>query len=681
MNKNQKRRRGVIASRIKLERAMINCGLKTQASLARAIAENEGTDPESPPRDMVNRVFRGIAVDPHTIERIANVLNTTGYSLYLTSDENVNSEQNGAEEALNSVNQENQSNFKIPLIASISIILLLTIYIAYLLTSKEDNTAKKILDALLPSDNAAIAIYISGESKEKHTDLLSNIAEQFDENTRFIFSKLPDIDPSVEPWHLTKKINVDNVLHLQVNEKENYTTLFIDLINETEKTSFYNVAYPSNEISILNDKITQDVASLLQSKLAPSNSATMNLDKAIVQSPKRDAVDAYVEGMILFNRPKKLKHMYQALANFYRATSHTNSYAEAYAGICRASVILYELKKENALLEEAADACESSFDLSPNNLEYIRSMGFYYLKQNDYETAIEYFSSALERNSVDVTSMIGFAESLLFLATQTADRQLFEEAIALMLDAQVAEPENWKAPYTLGRLYYFSGDIQNAIKVTNRSIDIEENYGTLTNLATMNFCHGDLNATLPLYQRAAAIEDAPVVTFYNLASSYSYFEQFDAAVSAMETFLRKATETEREISVTELLGAADTYKLAGQMDDANNLYKQAYSLAEKQKSEGATSSLNSLQLLFIEISLEDIREGIISTNTITNAKERITSIESGIVTPTGIVRLLFTNLLLDDIDSAKAQYNQLAPVCKGFAEAPAFDGFNIKEND
>jgi hypothetical protein len=109
--------------------------------------------------------------------------------------------------------------------------------------------------------------------------------------------------------------------------------------------------------------------------------------------------------------------------------------------------------------------------------------------------------------------------------------------------------------------------------------------------------------------------------------------------------------------------------------------KQAYSLAEKQKSEGATSSLNSLQLLFIEISLENIREGIISTNTITNAKERITSIESGIVTPTGIVRLLFTNLLLDDINSAKAQYNQLAPVCKGFAEAPAFDGFNIKEND
>ena len=51
-----KRQRGVKASRIKLEQYMSIAGIKSQAELARKIADNEELDSE--PKDLVNRVFR-----------------------------------------------------------------------------------------------------------------------------------------------------------------------------------------------------------------------------------------------------------------------------------------------------------------------------------------------------------------------------------------------------------------------------------------------------------------------------------------------------------------------------------------------------------------------------------------------------------------------------------------------
>ncbi len=77
--------RGVCASRAKLNRAMADAGIKTQAALAERIADLEGL--ESAPKDLVNRVFRGKWVEPSSLERVARALNVAAHTLYLSSDE------------------------------------------------------------------------------------------------------------------------------------------------------------------------------------------------------------------------------------------------------------------------------------------------------------------------------------------------------------------------------------------------------------------------------------------------------------------------------------------------------------------------------------------------------------------------------------------------------------------
>lgn len=80
------KRRGVRASRAKLEHALANSDLekKTQIALANLIADQEELD--AAPRDLVSRVFREQRVDARSIERVARALGVPAVSLYRDGD-------------------------------------------------------------------------------------------------------------------------------------------------------------------------------------------------------------------------------------------------------------------------------------------------------------------------------------------------------------------------------------------------------------------------------------------------------------------------------------------------------------------------------------------------------------------------------------------------------------------
>ena len=84
-NKNVQRKRGVRASRAKLTAALTACGLRTQAALAERIADLEGLD--TPPKDVVNRIFRELPAEATSLARVARALGVEAHTLYLTSDE------------------------------------------------------------------------------------------------------------------------------------------------------------------------------------------------------------------------------------------------------------------------------------------------------------------------------------------------------------------------------------------------------------------------------------------------------------------------------------------------------------------------------------------------------------------------------------------------------------------
>lgn len=82
---DRQRIRGVKASRQKLESAMAARGFETQIELARHIAEIEQR--ATPPKDLVNKVFREQPVAFHNISRIAIALDVEAHTLFLTASD------------------------------------------------------------------------------------------------------------------------------------------------------------------------------------------------------------------------------------------------------------------------------------------------------------------------------------------------------------------------------------------------------------------------------------------------------------------------------------------------------------------------------------------------------------------------------------------------------------------
>ena len=80
--KKRAKQRGVRASRVRLERALLASDLekKTQIALANRIADFEELD--AAPRDLVNRIFREQPVDVKSIARVARALGVEAESLY-----------------------------------------------------------------------------------------------------------------------------------------------------------------------------------------------------------------------------------------------------------------------------------------------------------------------------------------------------------------------------------------------------------------------------------------------------------------------------------------------------------------------------------------------------------------------------------------------------------------------
>lgn len=80
---SRSKKRGIRASRVKLERALADSDLerKTQAALASRIADLEELD--AAPKDLVSKAFRELPVDAQTLERIARGLGVPAEDLYM----------------------------------------------------------------------------------------------------------------------------------------------------------------------------------------------------------------------------------------------------------------------------------------------------------------------------------------------------------------------------------------------------------------------------------------------------------------------------------------------------------------------------------------------------------------------------------------------------------------------
>ena len=123
--------------------------------------------------------------------------------------------------------------------------------------------------------------------------------------------------------------------------------------------------------------------------------------------------------------------------------------------------------------------------------------------------------------------------------TQNLMAQEYTEALTNLLKANELYPNNPGILTNLGMAYYFKGEKDTAVKILNRSIEIDKkNSDSRINLASIYFREGDIDKSERLYKEVLKdlTYDKQARTFYNLG----IIEIEKSNSVAAENYFRKA---------------------------------------------------------------------------------------------------------------------------------------------
>ena len=670
-----KRKRGIIASRAKLEQIMRLNGLKTQASLADKIADLEGL--ENAPRDMVNRVFRGMPVEPHTLERVSAALNVDAYSLYLSSDE---------VEQKESIEQNNKlllkstdtgtispsSISKIIKYASLLLVLLLLAIISkyFIFDIVEEPYENK----LNHSGNVPISMVIVGLDKLNLSEFPELLAEQLGSSYSISNSNIMNVSSSISPWEIPNKLNVDYALHIHSKDKGRYSALFINLFGKNKKQLVYANAWSKTSIENKQQNVILKTAGRIQSLFGLFNNNLSVSDTSFVPF-KEEAVDAYLNGMDTVDKALNLSYVNQSLQSFEHALVHSPDFLKAQAAKCETMSRSYFISKDIGVIKKAQEECEKFDDAGSDSAEYQYAMGQIYRRQGNLEKAEGRFLRALQLEENYVDALLGLAENEVSQGVKNQDLEKIKKAIATAQHAINIAPNFWKVYHTQGRMNYYSGNSLGAIEHAEKSVSLSPNLTALNNLANYHFCNGKMSRSKEIYEQMQGMKYASPLVKFQLGAVYSFYSENEKAAELMEQYLDEVKDDNGTVLADSLIGLADVYNEMSENDKASENYLKAYEQLEKERLNGQDNPMIQTQLLYIKLAMNTLGNSVLEPQELNDFTQKFMALEAKSNNPEMKIRLLFSWILMENWQRGKVMYDQVAPLCKALADHPNFDRF------
>ena len=334
----KRRKRGIKASRVKLEKALINAGFKTQAALAKHIAEVESTD--SIPKDIVNRVFREVSVSLHTLERIANVLGVEAYTLYLTNDDIqpatvASKKDTNRDDSLDIVKTTaSNSTYGSQWKYSYIILLLLTLCLSTFFIWQVKNTPLEntpiTLQTLIPTLDTPSGKY----SLALRASLpIEPMAQELQALLKNNFNVIPKIFQrgieNIQTGNIERESQVDFVVNMQLTEFGRFWLIESSLIKYANKIILTRELMTKAEFLSLNGQFTKQLANMLNILIAQGLTTLPN-----EMLPSLSYLTLVGEGLSLLDESNDLNKVKQAQNKFLLAKDIDETLPLAKAGIC-----------------------------------------------------------------------------------------------------------------------------------------------------------------------------------------------------------------------------------------------------------------------------------------------------------------------------------------------------------
>jgi tetratricopeptide (TPR) repeat protein len=653
----KKRIRGVQASPSKLRSALSESGLKSQTQVAQRIQQAEKAD--KLPRSLVNRVFSGETVDPISIERVAKALNVKAWDLYLDSSEfseleseNIQNTEDPKELEVSS-NQELSNAVYFPkwIIAGLVVITIsMLASFAFIYINNSQHEYQETSFNIDVSNKSVLIIPLSGAGAEKITLALEKAVSA---HSSYLAGSASLLSKDASISELLAKNRVDTVISGEIKEIGNFLAVRVFQQNLDSSRTIWAGSFSKFS--------TQEYVISLFEAVFNGSSQSEPVDWKTVQDVLNASAD--IQGIRTTMRLAKAVNSLSAIVRKYP------KYTEASASLCDLIVEKSILNGNTQLLNDAEIVCKQALSISPDSIPVLTANASLLRKQNKVEEAESLLLKVLQQdaNSLPAIRMLAKINTTRF--TTTGEKGYFSEAVELLTRGANINPDDWTVPFDLAQVYFFGGNINQAIKENTRAASLNETSMVLSNLGTLNFCAGNLQEAKNSYEKALKLDSDTIAISSNLATVYYYLEEFEKSLLIYQQQVNDDELSSVDTRYQMFINIADSYRQLNNTELATEYYYKALSFLNQQIAKGEASVLQKASRITVQLVLTFMNPSIKSRAMIDSIQSELTEIENT-PDPNAIANIAFSQYLIGQTKKADISKAKLGSRCPGFAASP-----------
>ncbi|HUF75916.1 MAG TPA: tetratricopeptide repeat protein [Longimicrobiales bacterium] len=341
-----------------------------------------------------------------------------------------------------------------------------------------------------------------------------------------------------------RRLGVTYLLDGSLRKEGNRVRISAQLVNAAEGYELWSERYERELSSVfaIQDQIAQAIVRSLQIEFEGGT------PERLVGSPtdNPNAYELYLRGRHFWNR-RTATDLRRAIRYFERAVEADPGYAQAYAGLAQAYVLLpfYGSVSQAEAFERAIDYAERALDLSGSLPGPHAALGWVRQIQFRWEDAEESFRRAVKVNPSHATSYQWRSWMLL-------SRGRPDEALEELRRARELDPLSHIINLDLGLHFYVRREYHAAIEQLRATLELDPTFAyarSVLGLAYLRRGRGD--AALAELERAVeSSEDRWAPLLGNLGYAYATLGREDEARELLaELEARSATEPIRALSV------------------------------------------------------------------------------------------------------------------------------------
>lgn len=661
-DQQQQRRRGVRASRARLSRALLDAGLQTQAALAERIADVEGLD--SAPKDMVNRAFRELPVEPRSLERIAQVLGVPSYTLYKTADE----AEAGPRPESGAAAADSGPRQGLPYgallrgaAAAAAAVLALAVGIRLWDHDVADGSETVPADApawLTLGRPHLMVLPLEGDDAGLRRALRAALQDSFNvaSETAIGLSARSDLPA------LARRLRLDVIVDGEVVRVGRLAAVRIYTYVDGVRRQAWAESGPSAVLASRLQSVAERSANAIGHAVGTARGPLPHFPPAAAQ-------DDYLAGEWRLDQPSNELNVKRAETRFEAALRQDPGYAEAHAGLCRALLEEHWMFEEDRMLRGASRACGEAVRLDPEHPLVVAAHGRFLARTGRIREAVHLHRALTAREPMLAAAFEALAATLLEAYRQSGDAAELAEAKRAARTAAELDPLIWKPLFSLATMEWLEGHLEAAIAVSEQARARSENEYVLGNLGSFYACSGDFERARQAYLRARELAPASYVGDEFLGSVYYFLGDYERAIRLRRRAIAAIGEGAPEIH--QMWGnLGDAYRSNGDVEAAVDAYLRAVEIAERDHLRGTAPAADRVARAYYYAVLRDLAPERVPAAVERELDGQLEELAAGLADPTAHRRMAQIWLLRGAPEKAREARDRAAAVCPGYTALP-----------